>query len=52
MKKEYEAPEVELVVFAANEKMALLDGHPDEAESHRVTRGSIYNPSWGDEIIT
>lgn len=48
MKKKYEAPDVQLVEFAADEQLALLDGHPDESASRRATRaGDLYNPSWG-----
>lgn len=51
MKKEYEAPDVELVVFAAKENMALLDGHPDESGSRQTRAGEYFNPSWGEVDI-
>ena len=51
MKTQYIAPEAEIIDLAANEQLALLDGHPDEKEARAKRSGDIFNPSWGDVEI-
>ena len=50
MKTQYIAPEAEIIDLAANEQLALLDGHPDERDA-RAKRDSHYNPVWSEPEI-
>ena len=47
MKIQYEAPDMQVICLAANEQMALLDGHPHESIARRGKEDSEFHPSWG-----
>ena len=49
MKMNYDAPQVEIINLEAMERIAALDGHPDEGVSAAANGddGNIFNPSFG-----